>query len=414
MINTINAKIESETVELLATSEIIEEPVTVLESPFKNTLAFIRWNSDHPERFPLQQKYAPFFHTLHFSMPGYIKDPALGPLYHNLTHDSWADTYIMYQQTARTMQFILDGPPGSPESDIDGILHFHFDAWINPMDFEGENFENIWITEINEKNSPGPVFECMKDNSRYPNWWPIDPNNPQGNRQLQSQKATSVLSKYDLGYNVDPDEFCTGWSDIYFIPRRFFADWIYLAKVFAGFRVFEQIAISTINHIIDQSRRDRPTRSILTRTGDCWGSCCHPPADVQDVIFHRCGHRISYTDPNSTVIDTHFNRLDRDASKLGLPLETPLWKTIRQNATAFGMFKPSVVNALAPPKPLSTLPLDSPLNTEKVTPEAPHVDANGEVIVPPSATQEEVDAAYEEMNRLAVEQILNSNKVSHN
>jgi hypothetical protein len=412
---TSNTILQPETMEpIVHTNKTIPESTTVLESPFKNIIAFIRWNSVHPERFPLQQKYAPFFHTLHFSMPGYIEDPALGPLYQNLTHDSWSDSYISYLQTARTMQFILDGPPESPEADIDGILHFHFDAWINPMDFEGENFKNIWITEINEKSSPGPVFECMKDSSRYSNWWPIDPNHPEGNRQVASKKATAVLANFNLGYVVDPEEFCTGWSDIYFIPRRFFADWIFLAKLFAGFRVFEQLAIPTINHIIDQSRRDQPTRSILTRTGDCWGSCCHPPADAHDVLFHRCGHRISYTDPNTTVIDTHFGRLDKEASKLGSPLETPDWKFLRDNATSLGMFKPSIAEALAPSEPPSNLPLDSPLNTKKLTPEAPHVDAHGDIITGPSLTEEEVDAAYEEMNQLAAEQIANSGKGAKN
>lgn len=99
----------------------LETPKKNLESPFKNTLGFVRWNSEAPESMPLLRNYAPFFHDLHFSMPNYIKDEELDAKYHNITHDSYEDPSTIYMQLSRTMQLILD----SPESDIDGLLYFH-------------------------------------------------------------------------------------------------------------------------------------------------------------------------------------------------------------------------------------------------------------------------------------------------
>jgi hypothetical protein len=109
----------------LAKPDSAEIKKMFIESPFKNTLGVVRWNSEHPERMPTLRKYAPFFHDLHFSMPNYIKDPNLSPTYHNLTHDSYENAHTIYMQLSRTMQLLLDAPEGSPESEIDGILYFH-------------------------------------------------------------------------------------------------------------------------------------------------------------------------------------------------------------------------------------------------------------------------------------------------
>lgn len=56
-------------------------------SPFQNTMAYVRWNTDaHPERMPTLKRYEPFFHTLHFSMPKYVPDKEES--FVNLTHDN--------------------------------------------------------------------------------------------------------------------------------------------------------------------------------------------------------------------------------------------------------------------------------------------------------------------------------------
>lgn len=281
----------------------------VLSSPFKNTLAMIRWNSNHPERMPLLQKYAPFFHDIHFSMPGYVKGK---PDFHNLTHDSYEVSEYIYMQIANTMQLILDAPAGSPTSEIDGLLYFHFDAWIDPLAWAGSNMHNIWFPDTVDQAPPnggGPRFECMTDPKQY-DWWGF------GQKfHHASLAASAVVDHFDMDYKVNTSEWCVGWTDIYYIPRRFFADYIFLASVFGGFSTFHEVAVPTMLHIIDESRRRHPSRGIIDRFGDCWGSCCASNPTAHDVLWNRCGHRINYL--NEKVSLTHYDRLDTEAQMLG-------------------------------------------------------------------------------------------------
>jgi hypothetical protein len=103
----------------------IDEGIRTIQSPFENTMAFIRWNAYHPERIPLLQKYTPFFNTVHLSIPDYIRDPNLTHTYFNSTHDSYRDGTLIYVQVAKTMQRILDASPETQESNITGLLYFH-------------------------------------------------------------------------------------------------------------------------------------------------------------------------------------------------------------------------------------------------------------------------------------------------
>jgi hypothetical protein len=291
-----------------------EKSVQLLESPFKNSLAYVRWASERPERMPLLRKYAPFFRELHFSMPGYAKDKPRD--FVNLTHDSYESPDVLfYKPLAETMQLLLDAPAGSPEAEIDGILNFHFDAWIDPINFAGENINLIWYAISSE-----PRFECMNSLARYPEYWGWGPEH---RFHDQGQKAVKALANLDLGYNVDVDEWCVGWSDIYFVPRRFFADFIYLSNIFATYQVFHEVAVPTMIHIIDRTRRAHPSRSVVNHIGDCYGSCCSAGAHVHDVLDKRCGHRLDYM--NTTVIDTTYERLDREAAMLGSQVEGSQW-----------------------------------------------------------------------------------------
>ena len=292
----------------------VEESVQVLNSPFKNSLAYVRWASHRPERMPLLRKYAPFFHDLHFSMPGYVKDRPAGFI--NLTHDSYESPDVLfYNPLAETMQLILQAPAGNPEAEINGIMNFHFDTWIDPLDFAGENLNLIW-----QAISSNPRSECMKSLARYPDYWGWGPKH---RLHDQGQKAVKALASMDLGYNVDVDEWCVGWSDIYFIPRRFFADFIYLSNIFAAYQVFHEVAVPTIIHIIDRTRRAHPSRSVVNHIGDCYGSCCSAGAHLHDVLDKRCGHRLDYM--NAMVIDATYERLDREAAMLGSNIEGAPW-----------------------------------------------------------------------------------------
>jgi hypothetical protein len=286
----------------------------ILESPFKNTLGFVRWNSEHRERIPMLEKYAPFFHDLHFSMPNYVNDTDLPVGFYNLTHDSSGDSEHIYIDLAKMMQFLLDAPAGSKDAEIDGLFYFHFDAWIDPLDYAGEDFTKIWFPDIPDVglqygNPGGPRFECMQDKEKYP-WWGFD-----FGYQDQAMAAARVVDHFDMKYIVNTKEWCVGWSDIYYVPKKYFADYIFLSAIFGGLQVFHEVAIPTMIHIIDQSRRDHPSRSILNRFGECWGSCCASNPDIHDVLFNRCGHRLDYL--KEDVVNAHYDRLVKEAGMIG-------------------------------------------------------------------------------------------------
>ena len=281
----------------------------VLESPFKNTMAMIRWNSMHPERVPLLMKYEPFFHTVHISLPGYFPDKPTN--FHNLTHDQWPEngTFTVYKQIARTMRLILEEEPK-----INGLLYFHFDAWINPLAWAGADANTIWFPSILDVRPPsggGPEFHCMTNPQVY-GWWGWD----QGFHKAV-MAAQEVIQRMGLPFVVNPKEWCSGWSDIYYVPRRFFADYILLSEVMGQFQAFHETAVPTMMHIIDQSRRSNKYRSAMDLIGDCWGSCCASNPNEYDVLSSRCGHRIDYR--NEKVSMTFFDHLDEEARSLGQP-----------------------------------------------------------------------------------------------
>ncbi|CAL3967738.1 unnamed protein product [Diplocarpon coronariae] len=296
--------------------------VETLHSPFNTTMAFIRWNSHHEERVPLIQKYEPFFHTLHLSMPSYIDSP-LKTEFQNLTHDNWGDGLFPYVQIARTMRYILEqarnesSAPNRSAADITGLFQFHFDAWIHPMDFAEEDYTKMWmaISRHGDGIGGGPTFVCMTKRERLGGWQGLLGDR---NWHYALLHALSDLAAAGTEFRFNPREWCVGWSDIYYIPRHLWPDYIYLATLFGAHGVFHELAIPTILHIIDQTRRQRELSSIVNWMGDCYGGCCSEGATLDDLLEHRCGHKLNYLgDPE--IVTTHFQRLDYAARLLGRP-----------------------------------------------------------------------------------------------
>ncbi|CAJ2502194.1 Uu.00g095880.m01.CDS01 [Anthostomella pinea] len=303
-----------------------------LDSPFNRTLGFVRWNSPHYERMPLIDKYRPFFHTLHYSGPDISDSDDIGQ---DLTTDAFTGTHEIYLQVAETMQMILDGEawPGFHQnstkhgnstsklntSDIEGLLYYHFDAWVHPFDFAGEDMTNMWFNDVSRWASPS--FECMTEIEQS-GWQPLHDG-----RALHVQALATVqkLVAANAPYVIDPHEFCTGWSDFYYIPRTLFEDYIYLALAFHERRTFHEVVIPTIIHIIDQSRRRIPGRSIISRF-PAWGSCCAPEQpSVRDVMFNRMGHRMHYDSEDQLPIETFYAKLDSDGAMVGKEILEPRW-----------------------------------------------------------------------------------------
>ena len=104
------------------------------------------------------------------------------------------------------------------------------------------------------------------------------------------------------------------WTDIYYIPRRFFQDFIYLSDAFHQSRSFHEIGIPTMFNIIDLTYRSTPFHTVITHLEDCWGSCCSYGANANDINTKRCGHKIDLA--NDQVVKVLINLLNSEASYL--------------------------------------------------------------------------------------------------
>ncbi|PNS13753.1 UDP-galactose transporter [Sphaceloma murrayae] len=305
---------------------------SIIESPLKSTLAFVRWNHHLPERIPLIQEYVPFFQDIHMSLPprecaNNNNQTCSVPRNSNLTYDNWGDSMFIYANVAHTMQSILDAPVGHPMADLTGIFYYHFDAWVDPMGFTEDDLTKIWYP-----SNTGMPWECFTSPKKKPNWWAFR------STWSQAEKIVSAtLDAYNhldpsLRHRIDPKEWCVGWSDIYYIPRQYFLDYILLSRIYYDHGIIHELAIATMLRTIDVTRRSHPMRTneVITHLDDCWGGCCKEHPTPKDIMGHRCGHKLDLT--NSTLIRHFYDRLDQHAELLGAPAidtaRTSMSKTI--------------------------------------------------------------------------------------
>jgi UDP-galactose transporter len=278
----------------------VREVEPLADSPLRNVLAFVRWNHAIPERVPTIMKYEPYFHTMHISMSGQM--PSVGSSFVNITHDTHDVSGNPHKAVSKTMQLILDNEPG-----IEGLLFFHFDAWITPMDFADQNLSNMAIPLHG-----GPNFWCSKEPStdgweraQQPKMYDLVGKAIAREPPVLEEDGEIVTNptRYSIG---DDRAGCRGWSDIYYMPRRFFKDFIYLVDhVFIDF--FHEMSISTIMHIIDQTRSLSADTTLIDDL-PCWGSCCSQNPSEEQLLGHRCGHKLDL--PNGTATIMHFEQLD--------------------------------------------------------------------------------------------------------
>lgn len=188
-----------------STNIVASKAPNVLESPFKNTLAYVRWNTKHEERIPtIKHGYTPFFHTVHYSMPelgvgerGSTRNSV------NLTHDSFEDAFWGYRAVRDTMSIILKQ---TTEEEIDGLLFFHFDVWLDPLGFADMDFGKMWFPDSDE-----PKYLCMKDPGRYPEWWGWG----QGFHEKSLQATKFAAGMHGDKYVIDAEEWCVGYVDLF-------------------------------------------------------------------------------------------------------------------------------------------------------------------------------------------------------
>ncbi|ETN41475.1 uncharacterized protein HMPREF1541_03411 [Cyphellophora europaea CBS 101466] len=348
-------------------------PIT---SPFQNTFAMVRYNAlERMDRFPLLEKYRPFFHTLHFSIPKIESlpdtpaDPTIAvaaglnpptPFFSNRTHDAWIDGLYPYNAAARSMQQILDAsPPPSSSSppnasnaigtdpasttsntsvataddnptwgaNITGLLYFHFDMWLNPFEFPASamDYNRTWLPD-----APNPPYRCYTDPREGESWGAyraqhVPEQLPKAMAALDAANTNdnddgdgSGRAKGGRKYSINPHLLCQGWSDMFYIPRRYFADWIYLSAIMDSYRVFHEAAIPTMLNVLDATYGVEGGGSIIQRVGDCWGHCCAGGAKKEDIEWRRCGHHLDYGhEEGLEVAGYQYQRLERQREMLG-------------------------------------------------------------------------------------------------
>jgi hypothetical protein len=214
------------------------------------------------------------------------------------------------------------------------------------LGFSGEDFNQLWFpisaergngrgpTWVSKGFGKGPTWTCMTSVAGYDNW---PGHEPARNWQMASLKALAALKEANLGYKVNPEEWCVGWSDFYYVPKYLFADYILLSAFFGAFDAFQEVAIPTIMHIIDNSRRQHPTKGLVEHFPDCFGGCCSSLAKAEDILQHRCGHKLNYQDHD--LVQVHYDRLDLEAETLGARVNETEWiNTVARTIKLIGSF----------------------------------------------------------------------------
>lgn len=189
----------------------------------------------------------------------------------------------------------------------------------------------------------------MNSKTEYPPWVFFE---PPYNNDFHAKRAIEAIQHFNYPYKSG--EFCQAWSDFYLIPRRFWPDFIFLSGFFNDFGVFQEVAIPTVMHIIDESRRLSGAQSVMrqyvffylylflvskvfrgdmelimtfNRLGDCWGGCCTMNPTIKDVLTHRCGHKFNYPDATGhQVAMAQYNKIDKYANMLGKPCNRTDWE----------------------------------------------------------------------------------------
>jgi len=97
------------------------------------------------------------------------------------------------------------------------------------------------------------------------------------------------------------------WSDIMYLPRRYFKDFISLCSIFASHKVFVEMAVPTVLEIIDRTMIKSGLSSKLQHEPSCWGGALFSWPSDEDIVRYPCGHHLDLA--NTTQTKTHFARL---------------------------------------------------------------------------------------------------------
>lgn len=289
----------------------------VISSPFANTVAIIRINHYLPEREKLiRDSYGPFFHSIHISMPGSDEekkthgDKDLSKVV-TLERDYWDDSFLPYQPVLDYLALVDDevqreatekkrrrrshnehpghtstGSPSTdhaipktlpqeqatshhapgaastrPYSELQSLLYFHFDAWVSPLSYTNTfdaRKNKIWYLT----HGVSIPHKCMVDTPyREPEWLWFKGDRAmdtvmRGNKEvlafIKSLPADDEV-RQRVEHTMDEKEFCMGWSDMYYIPKRFFPAFQALGGAYANVPTMHEVALPTIWRIIERA-----------------------------------------------------------------------------------------------------------------------------------------------------------------
>ena len=112
---------------------------------------------------------------------------------------------------------------------------------------------------------------------------------------------------------------------------------------FGAQNAFHELVIPSIMHIVDQTRCKHEFTSIFNFMAHCYGGCCAGGADLNQLMSHRCGHKLDYLG-NQTVINAHYEGLDQEAAGRGIEIEDVQVERY-QNFSSFGKSLSSTAKA---------------------------------------------------------------------
>eukprot|EP00408_Alexandrium_pacificum_P035261 CAMPEP_0171281084 /NCGR_PEP_ID=MMETSP0790-20130122/66222_1 /TAXON_ID=2925 /ORGANISM="Alexandrium catenella, Strain OF101" /LENGTH=206 /DNA_ID=CAMNT_0011750301 /DNA_START=150 /DNA_END=766 /DNA_ORIENTATION=- len=168
----------------------------------------------------------------------------------------------------------------------DGVLYTHFDALINPVNL-ALGFDRHAMRYFSEASYCQVVVD-----GKSRRWSQFDCGTMWSQWYANSDRWHRAWTIMGHELIDDPNNVTMGSNDAFYIPRAAYALWARLARGYAQFSIWHEIAGPTIREKIS-----RQTNIPIMSLG-CLGGCCQDltAADALSRDF-KCGHRFDLSDP---------------------------------------------------------------------------------------------------------------------
>lgn len=165
-----------------------------LQSPFRNTLAFIRFEDQYDQSVApmVLQGYSDYFHTMHLSQ-GNWESGASDAV--NITHDFYDEDASSYDAVSKIAQMLLD----DSDSPINGIFFFKDTSWIRPLSFQ-QDIDHMWLLDSQDS-------KCF---SGISGMGEMGDDDEDGSAARLAVEAANVAREMDAKYVINPNGWCNG------------------------------------------------------------------------------------------------------------------------------------------------------------------------------------------------------------